>query len=32
MELQNHFENIRQIIRQGQVKALQAAYTEQLKV
>ena len=32
MELQNHFENIRQIIRQGQAKALQAAYTEQLKV
>ncbi len=32
MELQNHFENIRQIIRQGRAKALQAAYTEQLKV
>ncbi|OJW01346.1 MAG: hypothetical protein BGO52_07330 [Sphingobacteriales bacterium 44-61] len=32
MELKNHFENIRLIIRQGRAKALQAAYTEQLKV
>lgn len=32
MELYHHFENIREIIRQGQAKALQAAYTEQLKV
>ncbi len=32
MELYNHFENIRQIIRRGRAKALQAAYTEQLKV
>lgn len=32
MELKNHFENIRQIIREGRAKALQAAYTEQLKV
>lgn len=32
MELHNHFENIRQIIRQGRAKALQAANVEQLKV
>ena len=32
MELQNHFENIRQIIRRGRIKGLQAAYAEQLKV
>lgn len=31
-ELKNHFENIRQLIRQGRAKALQAAYAEQLKV
>jgi hypothetical protein len=32
MELNSHFENTRQIIRQGRAKALQTAYTEQLKV
>ena len=32
MELQEHFEEVRQLIRYGQRIALQAAYTEQLKV
>jgi len=32
MELQEHFEQVRQLIRRGQATALQAAYAEQLKV
>jgi predicted nuclease of restriction endonuclease-like (RecB) superfamily len=32
MELQQHFEQVRRLIRQGQGKALQAAYTVQLSV
>jgi hypothetical protein len=30
MEIQQHFEEVRRLIRQGQRKALQAAYSEQL--
>lgn len=32
MELQEHFEEVRRLIRRGQAKALEAAYAEQLKV
>jgi len=32
MELQQHFEQVRLLIRRGQAKALQAAYKEQLTV
>lgn len=32
MELQEHFEQVRQLIRRGRATALQAAYAEQLKV
>lgn len=32
MELLQHFEEIRQLIRKGRNKALQLAYVEQLKV
>lgn len=32
MKLQEHFEQVRQLIHRGQTTALQAAYTEQLKV
>ena len=32
MKLQEHFEEVRQLIRYGQRVALQTAYTEQLKV
>jgi hypothetical protein len=32
MELQHHFEQVRRLIRQGQTRALQAAYAEQLSV